>query len=106
KKKEMWMGGLTPLGYATQDRKLVAVPEEAETVRLIFRRYEELGSVRLLIAELLRQFQQPDLRSDNLLLLGHLVVSVPPKGGSRSQLRVRTAPRPPARFGNQQRPSD
>src|SRR5262249_16926981 len=26
----------------------------------------------------------------------------PPKGGSRSQLRVRTAPRPPAPFGNQQ----
>src|SRR5437016_1678723 len=46
KKKGMWMGGLTPLGYATKDRKLVAVPEEAETVRLIFRRYQELGSVR------------------------------------------------------------
>src|SRR5215469_4869855 len=27
-----------------------------------------------------------------------LVISVPPQGGSRSQLRVRTAPRPPAPF--------
>src|SRR5215469_1837720 len=27
-----------------------------------------------------------------------LVISVPPPGGSRSQLRVRTAPRPPAPF--------
>src|SRR5438874_3807220 len=33
----MWMGGVTPLGYAIKDRKLVIVPEEAETVRLIFR---------------------------------------------------------------------
>ena len=28
------------------------------------------------------------------MLLGHLVISVPPEGGSRSQLRVRTAPCP------------
>ncbi len=55
KKKGMWMGGLTPLGYATKDRKLVAVPEEAETVRLIFRRYRELGSVRLLKQDLDQQ---------------------------------------------------
>ena len=48
------------------------------------------------IAELLGQFQQPDLRSDDLLFLGHIVISVPPEGGSRSQLGVRTAPRPPA----------
>ena len=32
------------------------------------------------------------------MLLGHLVISVPPEGGSRSQLRVSTAPRPPALF--------
>src|SRR5437762_8493226 len=48
------------------------------------------------IAELLGQFQEPDLRSDDLLFLGHIVISVPPEGGSRSQLGVRTAPRPPA----------
>jgi site-specific DNA recombinase len=42
------MGGVTPLGYAIKDRKLVIVPEEAETVGLIVRRYRELGSVRLL----------------------------------------------------------
>src|SRR6266436_9829346 len=51
----MWMGGLTPLGYATKERKLVAVPEEAETVQLIFRRYRELGSVRLLKQDLDKQ---------------------------------------------------
>src|SRR5207237_1599105 len=52
KKKGMWMGGVTPLGYAIKDRKLVTVPDEAETVRLIFRRYEEIGSERLLERDL------------------------------------------------------
>src|SRR5438128_12494222 len=47
KKKGMWMGGIAPLGYAIEHRKLLIRPEEAETVRLIFARYRELGSVRL-----------------------------------------------------------
>ena len=52
KKKGMWMGGVPPLGYRVQDRKLVVVDSEAEIVRAIFRRYAELGSVRLLKDEL------------------------------------------------------
>src|SRR5208282_127201 len=52
KKKGMWMGGVPPLGYRVQDRRLVIVDDEAELVRAIFRRYAELGSVRLLKAEL------------------------------------------------------
>jgi len=44
----MWMGGVPPLGYRVEDRKLVVIDSEAETVRSIFRRYSELGSVRLL----------------------------------------------------------
>jgi DNA invertase Pin-like site-specific DNA recombinase len=52
KKKGMWMGGVPPLGYRVQDRKLVIVDSDADAVRLIFRRYAELGSVRLLKAEL------------------------------------------------------
>jgi len=52
KKKGMWMGGVPPLGYRVQDRKLVIIDSEAEIVRLIFRRYAELGSVRLLNEEL------------------------------------------------------
>ena len=48
KKKGMWMGGYPPLGYDVKDRKLVVNNAEAETVRNIFRRYQELGSVRLL----------------------------------------------------------
>lgn len=42
------MGGNLPLGYDTRDRKLVINKAEAETVRHIFRRYVELGSVAIL----------------------------------------------------------
>ena len=52
KKKGMWMGGNVPLGYDVQDRKLVINPVEAETVRHIFKRYAELGSVSALQLEL------------------------------------------------------
>ena len=55
KRKGMWMGGVPPLGYRARDRKLVVVDGEAETVRCIFGRYAELGSVRLLQEELQAQ---------------------------------------------------
>ena len=48
KKKGMWMGGYPPLGYDVKDRKLIVNEGEAERVRHIFCRYQELGSVRLL----------------------------------------------------------
>jgi len=51
KRKGMWMGGVPPLGYRVRDRRLVIVDGEAEIVRTIFRRYAELGSVRLLKEE-------------------------------------------------------
>jgi len=52
KKKGMWMGGIPPLGYRAQDGKLLVIKSEAEIVRAVFRRYAELGSVRLLKGEL------------------------------------------------------
>src|SRR6187402_2287258 len=52
KKKGMWMGGVAPLGYRAQDGKLLLIEDEAEIVRAIFRRYADLGSVRLLRDEL------------------------------------------------------
>lgn len=55
KKKGIWMGGPVPLGYEVIDRKLVAVPEEAERVRKIMRRYLEIRSVPVLIEVLQRQ---------------------------------------------------
>src|SRR5271166_137905 len=55
KQKGMWMGGLVPLGYDVIDRLLVVNQLEAETVLAIFRRYLELGSVRLLMEDLNRR---------------------------------------------------
>src|SRR5438477_1458962 len=52
KRKGLWVGGIAPLGYATKDRKIVVVEEEAERVRTIFRRYLKLGSLNLLMADL------------------------------------------------------
>ena len=54
KAKGMWMGGNVPLGYDVRDRKLVINEAEAETVRLIFARYADLGSVTQLHTELNR----------------------------------------------------
>ncbi|MBV8574738.1 MAG: recombinase family protein, partial [Acetobacteraceae bacterium] len=52
KRKGMWMGGVPPLGYRVEDRKLLVIDSEAEIVRSIFRRYAELGSVRLVKQDL------------------------------------------------------
>ncbi len=52
KRKGLWVGGPVPLGYSSINKKLVVVPEEAETVRLIFRRYLEAGSIRALVQDL------------------------------------------------------
>jgi hypothetical protein len=48
----MWMGGVPPIGYRAQDGRLLVIESEAEIVRIIFRRYAELGSVQLLRDEL------------------------------------------------------
>jgi site-specific DNA recombinase len=55
KKKGIWMGGPVPLGYQVIDRKLVPVPEEAERVRKIMKRYLEIRSVPALIEVLQRE---------------------------------------------------
>lgn len=48
KARGMWMGGLPPLGYRPNGRSLAIVEEQAELVCSIYRRYLELGTVRLL----------------------------------------------------------
>jgi site-specific DNA recombinase len=55
KKKGMWMGGLVPLGYDLEGRKLVPSPKEAELIVKIFSLYLELGCVRKLAARLDRE---------------------------------------------------
>ncbi len=52
KAKGMWMGGVPPLGYDVQDRKLVINEPEAVLVRDIFTRYAEHGSAAQLVREL------------------------------------------------------
>jgi site-specific DNA recombinase len=51
KKKGIWMGGVVPLGYQVENRKLVVNPEEAKTVRWLFERYLQTKSVRALVDE-------------------------------------------------------
>jgi len=52
KKKGMRMGGPVPLGYEVKDKKLVVHEAEAEQVRLIFRRYQELTCLSALTRDL------------------------------------------------------
>ena len=59
KRRGMWMGGRTPIGYDVRDKKLIVNESEAETVRYIFKRYLELKSVKLLQADL----EQSGIRS-------------------------------------------
>ena len=51
KKKGMWMGGLTPLGYDSRDKKLITNESEAKTVRRLFALYLEHKNVRLVKEE-------------------------------------------------------
>jgi site-specific DNA recombinase len=59
KRKGLWVGGTLPLGYHLKDDKIAVIEEEAERVRLIFRRYLELGGVNALV----RDLRDRDIRS-------------------------------------------
>jgi len=52
KRKGLWVGGPLPLGYELQDGKLVIVEQEAERVRLIFRRYLDVSGINELTRDL------------------------------------------------------
>jgi DNA invertase Pin-like site-specific DNA recombinase len=52
KRKGLWMGGIPPLGYDVEHRRLVPNPREAKLVRHIFQRFVELGSSTALVKEL------------------------------------------------------
>src|SRR5213593_2172023 len=64
KRKGLWVGGPLPLGYAMKDGKIAVVEDEAERVRLIYRRYLELGSVNALV----RDLREKDIRTKQKLL--------------------------------------
>jgi site-specific DNA recombinase len=59
KRKGLWVGGTLPFGYEMKDGKIAIVEEEAKLVRLIFRRYLELGSVN----ELVRGLKERNIRT-------------------------------------------
>jgi hypothetical protein len=52
KRKGMWMGGIPPLGYDVENRRLVPNPKEAKLIKQIFQRFVELGSGTMLVKEL------------------------------------------------------
>ena len=101
KRKGLWVGGIVPLGYATNDRKIVVVEEQAERVRTIFRRYLALGSLNLLMADLREQGIVTKVRS---LKSGRTVGGIPFTRGplatscaigsmsARSSSRARSSP--------------
>jgi len=55
KRKGLWVGGAIPIGYQTHDRKISINKPEAEQVRMIFRKYLELGTLRLLMAYVVKR---------------------------------------------------
>jgi site-specific DNA recombinase len=55
KRKGIWVGGPIPLGYQTNNRKISINKPEAEQVRMIFTKYLELGTLRLLMAYLVKR---------------------------------------------------
>jgi DNA invertase Pin-like site-specific DNA recombinase len=55
KRKGIWVGGPIPLGYVSANKKIAVAPDDAENVRIIFRRYLELGSIGALMDDLDQQ---------------------------------------------------
>ena len=64
KRKGLWVGGPLPLGYHMKDDKVAVVEDEAERVRLIYRRYLELSGVNALV----RDLRERDIRTKARLL--------------------------------------
>ena len=52
RRRGKWTGGGVPLGYRSENKKLVVDQAAAETVRYIFRRYLDLGRIQLLADDL------------------------------------------------------
>jgi site-specific DNA recombinase len=59
-----FIGGPLPLGYDMKDGKIIVVEHEAEQVRLIYRRYLELGGVNALV----RDLKERNIRTKTRLL--------------------------------------
>jgi DNA invertase Pin-like site-specific DNA recombinase len=83
KRKGLWVGGMTPLGYDAKDRKVTVNAAEADRVRTIFRSYLKLGSLNLLMADLRKRGIVTKVRK---LKTGESVGGIPFTRGSLAQL--------------------
>jgi DNA invertase Pin-like site-specific DNA recombinase len=83
KRKGLWVGGVVPLGYQAKNRKITVVADEAKTVRHIFRRYLDLGSLNLLLADLRRTGVKTKIRP---LSNGKTIGGIPFTRGSLAAL--------------------
>ena len=83
KKKGLWMGGVVPLGYRVETRKLLVDEDEAATVRLLFQRYLDLGSLPALPRDLR---ERGVLSRPRQLASGRTVGGVPFTNGPLSHL--------------------
>src|ERR1700690_2991324 len=72
KRKGLWVGGTLPLGYHMKDDKIAVIEDEAERVRLIYRRYLELSGVNALVR---------DLRERNIRTKSRLLATGATRGG-------------------------
>ena len=83
KKKGLWMGGVVPLGYKVDARKLLVDEAEAATVRLIFQRYLDLGSLPALQRDLR---ERGVLTRSRVLASGRIIGGVPLSNGPLSHM--------------------
>ena len=78
KRKGLWMGGVVPLGYRVEARKLLVDEPEAVLVRRIFARYLELGS----LPALQRELREEGIRTrSRQLASGKIIGDVPLTNG-------------------------
>lgn len=80
KRKGLWMGGNVPLGYDPDGRTLQINEEEADTVRTIYRLYEDHGTMNLVMKQAgkmglrskVRRMSDGGLRGGNMMSRGQL----------------------------------
>lgn len=70
KKKGMWINGKPPMGYVKEDGRLEVEPNEAKTIRTIFDKYLEIGTVPDLVEYL--KSNNINTRSGKSFYKGHL----------------------------------
>ena len=83
KRKGMWMGGVVPLGYRVENRKLVIDEAEARTVRMLFDRYIGTRSIARMVDKLVDEGVRTKARTHGT---GRVVGGVPFRRGSLAQL--------------------